>query len=414
MVLDSRSVVLLGAGASKEAGVPTTFDATAELVRQVGSHPTPWANALHFVCAQLMAHDAATEGANPYSDRLDVERVFAAIELLAERRTLEVTPFVASWQPGVDAWDGSPPGPIRFAQDYEQAIGNAHPGAAMSRVIHEQIQASKRGRSLSVYHELAERMLQALRRLVTTTGDVSYLMPLVEAGRAPGGLTIATLNYDLTVEQAAEAAGVPLTTGISEWMTHDRWDWPRDEIRLLKLHGSIDWAWDKLTSAPSRLEQSLVDVSDSPADDPRPPALVFGHRAKLRAQGPFLGLLAEFERQLAEKDRLIVIGYSFRDDHVNEILRRWINERRRRKVLVVDPAFPQRRSVPPNFRSELLDALTDRWSESLGPPIEEDRWRSRSDKDRLRVWRAQCSTALQRLVPRKGHKQPSPPTSSTA
>ena len=67
------------------------------------------------------------------------------------------------------------------------------------------------------------------------------------------------------------------------------------------------------------------------------PAVIFGQRGKLRAEGPFLSLLAEFERQLSNAGRLVVIGYSFRDDHVNEIIRRWTADDIARQITVVDP-----------------------------------------------------------------------------
>ena len=87
------ALFLLGAGASAEAGIPTTFEMTRRLVEgiedQGGLH---YAQVLNFVCGALIAHDAAEEGKSPY-EGLDVERVFAAVELLAERRDLEVTPL---------------------------------------------------------------------------------------------------------------------------------------------------------------------------------------------------------------------------------------------------------------------------------------------------------------------------------
>jgi hypothetical protein len=82
-----------------------SFEMTRAIVDSVNQNSS-WRNtsqALNFVCGALVAYDAAA-GANPY-DGLDVERVFAAIELLSRRRNLEVSPFVASWHPAVDAWD---------------------------------------------------------------------------------------------------------------------------------------------------------------------------------------------------------------------------------------------------------------------------------------------------------------------
>jgi hypothetical protein len=47
------------------------------------------------VCGVLLADEGA-RGESPFAG-LDVERVFAAVELLAERDSLEASPFVAAW-----------------------------------------------------------------------------------------------------------------------------------------------------------------------------------------------------------------------------------------------------------------------------------------------------------------------------
>lgn len=88
MALNKDSVVLLGAGASAEAGIPTTFAMTQRLVESINKRVQiqPLLSTLHFVCGALLAYDAAS-GKNPFTG-LDVERVFAAVELLAERNVL--------------------------------------------------------------------------------------------------------------------------------------------------------------------------------------------------------------------------------------------------------------------------------------------------------------------------------------
>lgn len=50
-------VVLLGAGVSQEAGVPTTFDMTESLVQRVSQNQSalhPTVQALNFVCGALL------------------------------------------------------------------------------------------------------------------------------------------------------------------------------------------------------------------------------------------------------------------------------------------------------------------------------------------------------------------------
>jgi hypothetical protein len=88
--------------------------------------------------------------------------------------------------------------------------------------------------------------------------------------------------------------------------------------------------------------------------------LVFGSRNKLRPDGPFLSLLSEFEDQLSKSDRLIVVGYSFRDEHINEVIRRWTRDDKERTIALIDPdphEVPGRR----DFRSTLIGDLNP-WS----------------------------------------------------
>jgi hypothetical protein len=69
------------------------------------------------------------------------------------------------------------------------------------------------------------------------------------------------------------------------------------------------------------------------------PAVVFGQGNKLRAEGPYLDVLQAFRRELAGVERLVVVGYSFRDEHVNHYVTQWFNERVSRKLTIVDPSF---------------------------------------------------------------------------
>jgi hypothetical protein len=374
-------MVVLGAGASAEAGVPISFEMTQAIVKRMNEAPPGqgWAGALNFVCGALIAHDAQLKGANPYGG-LDVERVFAAVALLAQRDELDVTPFVSAWHPAVDDWDDLSHVPSAFDDRFYAAfdpkrhrprtVGNA--GESVGEVIGDLIyHLMGREAGGEVYRRVMSAMISALVELLhTTPGAVGYLGPLVELGRdAPGGVTVATLNYDLCVEQAAAAAGVPVHTGIREWARDGRWRWPDAGIRLLKLHGSIDWARET-SFGSGQLSQSIVVPASDPAHV-RVPSLVFGHGGKLTAEGPFLSLLGEFERQLAASSELVVAGYSFRDDHVNELLRRWINDDSERLLTVIDPAFPDGwgdEAERPTFPKELRQAFgVAAWRPGVNP-----------------------------------------------
>jgi hypothetical protein len=309
---------------------------TEQLVAGINSRiqMQPTIAALHFVCGALLAYDSAS-GRNPFGG-LNVERVFAAVELLAERDTLEVSPFVAAL--------------LR-----PDSFGSV--GTMIEDLIDSRTGANANG---DVYRALASAMVRELRSLVATTPkDSHYLRPLTDAGAGPGGLTVATLNYDLSLEGVAGAAGLPCSTGLEEWVRNGQWRWPEEGIRLLKLHGSIDWTWAEAEEQAGWLPQRIVVVSPDPEQEQRAPALVFGQRGKLRADGPFLGLLAEFEALLENANRLVVIGYSFRDAHVNEVIQRWINEDPQRTMVAIDPTgLTTTRPMAPIRASGLLSQGT--------------------------------------------------------
>jgi hypothetical protein len=65
-----------------------------------------------------------------------------------------------------------------------------------------------------------------------------------------------------------------------------------------------------------------------------------GAENKLSSAGPFLQFLYRFERSLFSAGRLLIIGYSFRDPHINAVLRRWYLTRGGAKMAVVDPGLP--------------------------------------------------------------------------
>jgi hypothetical protein len=295
------------------------------------------AHALNYVVGAMIGHDAA-KGISPFTG-LNVERVFSAVELLAERADLEITPFVSSWQSAVTSID-SPHFPQQFKSRLSNELlrGTDWSLETLFRSAVESITGAETGHT---YRTLMTAMLSTLRSLVTIdhAEEVAYLSPLADWAAKCGSLVVATLNYDRSVEIMSESNGMPLTTGIESWNeTGGAWNWLDCGINLMKLHGSVDWFYE-----PQGFGRPLAPSRVHVSTDPVPyetPALVFGQREKLRSGGPFLELLAEFSKALARSDILIVIGYSFRDEHINEQIRRWIGADSRRRITVVDPGFP--------------------------------------------------------------------------
>ena len=92
------------------------------------------------------------------------------------------------------------------------------------------------------------------------------------------------------------------------------------------------------------------------------------------------------KERLAEATRLVVIGYSFRDDHVNQVIRRWSYDDHARHIVVVDPNFPEH----PGFRGPNL-AFRDALLAYLNPWPGEER---PSVEARLTILRQPASEAI--------------------
>ena len=261
-----RRLVLLGAGASAEAGLPTAIGLDEMLAQ-----------------ARLQLYGRLRE---PFGR--DVERIVQVLELLASSSPL--------------------------------SVGLANLG--MLQPLEDQ-GAQTRDVPTHAEREVAEIKLIIRSNFWLPDDEMSaercaYLRPLLDA--QTGG-SVATLNYDNVLDRT----GHLLDLGAG---------WPDDEIdvgyqhrfrvRVLPLHGYLGW---ELRQDPSQQLTKVVRAGShqNPADVSYPyePAIVFGASNKLRHFGPFLRLLEAFRQDLQQARTVVTIGYSWRDPHINDMLRTW-------------------------------------------------------------------------------------------
>lgn len=146
-------------------------------------------------------------------------------------------------------------------------------------------------------------------------------------------LEIFTTNYDLLLERAMESAETPffdgfvgsvhpffrITTIDTDFGGIPLPSVPRDWVRLWKLHGSIGWVVikDDLTNS-----ERIVRRGDFQPDD-NDELMVFPSRQKYADSRrlPFLAYQDRLRRLLASGETLLVTcGYSFADEHINEVI----------------------------------------------------------------------------------------------
>jgi hypothetical protein len=357
---------LLGAGASVDAGLPVSVDLTKAITQRLegGWRRSSVSQALHVAIGAIVAHDTA-RGKSAY-DGIDVERIFASIRMLGRRSDHELTPFVAAWNGGVDSFgvNGSLPG--FWAKNFKEEIFKKESfPSGLERKFKEGVEAiSKTRDSAEIYLRLEQEMIESLVSALAVSPDrVDYLSPLV-ADAPSRTVQIATLNYDNSVEMMASQQSLDLDTGIQNWSGGYTWSWrPEASVNLLKLHGSLDWRLSVQKAKGERIGVDRVLVGED--EENRMSwrsnmGVVFGQGSKLRADGPFLAMLIEFDRFLASTDHLVIVGYSMRDEHINAALRRWVGSHPDGKLSIVDPGFPEldgRDEVP--FRRDLLEAFCE-------------------------------------------------------
>jgi hypothetical protein len=188
------------------------------------------------------------------------------------------------------------------------------------------------------FDSVAQVLLRSLRYMVWLSDPrkSNYLAPVLNLLARQKKLVIATLNYDNTVELVCEANGVPCHTGILDWAKTGSFNINAENVTLLKLHGSMNWMMHKdpdggdLTSP--WLVREAVQFDEHAGERP---ALVFGQRNKLTANGPFLSILNSFVEALKSCELLTVVGYSFADEHINVQISRWLNSSSLKKLRVI-------------------------------------------------------------------------------
>lgn len=240
-------------------------------------------------------------GLNP-GDPVNIEEIANSALRLAERESAPLAPHILGWHP-------------RLAQLCERSPDVLN---GFVSLIYD---------NLSKWLEIVDQ------------SSVSYIQHLSQFLKICTPLDVFTLNYDLGIEFAMAglkgALRVDVATGFGEsgW-SPSSFDTAR-HIRLHKLHGSLDWINHQQLGLCSLRYPPHQDVAliESEAR----PLLIFGTDFKMTGREPFLTLLYRFSSRLSEIDTLVVIGYSFADEYINDIIRQRMEANRRLRIMIADP-----------------------------------------------------------------------------
>lgn len=159
----------------------------------------------------------------------------------------------------------------------------------------------------------------------TDLASMYYLAAWVGASQYHLPIELFTVNYDLLLEAALEYRRVPYFDGfvgvlkarfhteLVEGLVSRREEYvPPFFARIWKLHGSVNWLWEG---------QNVVRLGHPVTSDVA--AAIYPSDAKYDESRriPFVVLQDRFRRALQEPETLLIIsGYSFGDEHLNELI----------------------------------------------------------------------------------------------
>lgn len=289
-------VLLLGAGASVEAGIPDSKKMVQEIERLV-AHDAEWLefeDLYRYIRSSVFYADGL---GGKFGDDVpyNIERLVDVLEELRKRERHTLYPFVGTWNQKLVEVAGV---------DFEKVHRFRK---AIIAILRNKWVALRENDSAAYYAGLLK--LQS-----------EYEYPL----------RVFSLNYDLCVEKTCGLEHV------QRGFADKTWDWRQfgetsDDplpIILYKLHGSVDWYAS---------ESGRVKYFDSTSGiDEENIALIFGTSYKLQYVDPFLFLVYELRRWTLDAARVIVaIGYGFNDEHINVILQQALRQNPERKLLAV-------------------------------------------------------------------------------
>lgn len=289
-------VVLLGAGASVEAGIPASLEMVRKVEELVSGEWDIHAGLYNYVKSAINYSDGIKGQFS--TSNCNIERLVNTLDELTKGEQHALYPFVGSWNPKLSEFS---------AAGFEQV--RQFRNAILEKLRNEWVHL--RNRNDSKYY----RGLLDLQK--------EYQHPL----------RVFSLNYDLCLETVCRGSSGMLQRGFDE---DRRWNWrlfdeteQEPNIYLYKLHGSIDWGYED--GILNDYDQASMIAIDSLA-------IIFGTSYKLQYLDPFLFFAYEFRKWLLDSARVVVaIGYGFGDEHINGIIGQALRDNSERRLLSVAP-----------------------------------------------------------------------------
>ena len=243
------------------------------------------------------------------------------------------------------------------ARQIDDAISFEYENPALAPLIEKLVGGVYYGHNLLQLSDLAGMAADYIEDVVRNLlggplNDLCYLTPISDAlaDEHVGQLDLFTLNHDRAIPTFLRERGIAFSDGFErEFGTLRLWQdtYSVPHRRLFNLHGSIDWYRYEL-SIDGWTGQMTARTDDDPFHARGPdgellaypaggrPRLLTGTFNKILSypSDVFAGHHFRFHEALAAADRLLVVGYGFRDKAINSRLIAWVECPGERRMVV--------------------------------------------------------------------------------
>ncbi|MFC4767195.1 SIR2 family protein [Effusibacillus consociatus] len=298
MSINTNDVIfLIGAGCSYDAGIPTATKMIDDIEIKLLNDRDEWKvhRDLYFYIKSAILYSEGIFG--KFNILFSIEKFVNVLTELRKKEKNVVYPFIANWN-------------NRLIDLAGQNFDNIE---ALKKLITKQLinWVKKDDYRQSEYYKCFYEFQKELEH----------------------PLRIFSLNYDLCFESNKPQD----TTDLLElgFDNNNVWNSARFEeehpdvnaaIYLYKLHGSITWKRD-------RDHGNILKLSAHPEEEPD---LIFGTDAKLQSIDPYLFYVYEFRKYSLQSKVILVIGYSFSDHYINNLIKQSLQHDSNRILICVD------------------------------------------------------------------------------
>ena len=277
---DTDLIFLLGAGASKEAGIKITSEMISEIETNLLESDWGKYKKLYYYIKSSILYAKGLKG--KYDSFVNIEDFMVVLTELLKKEENTVYPFISNWNYKLIELAG---------KDFEN-IDN------FEREIREQL--------IEVWINIKDYSKASYFRKFKDLQSELLQRPL----------KIFSLNYDMCIEQSIGNKDL-IELGFDEnkeWNSNRFIDLQDTDkiVHLYKLHGSIDW----------HVINGMCKKCDVPTKDC---SIIFGEKMKLQPIDPYFFMASELRKYLSDANILVSIGYSFGDDYINKMIKQAIS-----------------------------------------------------------------------------------------